>query len=60
MTPAISVSVRLYDQYGNGIRQNAAGDAYQITLTLDGIVTEAGCRQTPIRSWTVSTALQVQ
>ena len=32
----INVSVRLYDQYGNGIRQNAAGDAYYVEM---GIVT---------------------
>ena len=30
----VSVTVRLYDQYGNGIRQNAAGDAYIVTATL--------------------------
>ena len=30
----ISVSVRLFDQYGNGIRQNAAGDAYNVEMTL--------------------------
>ena len=31
----ISVSLRLFDQYGNGIRQNSAGDAYIVTMTLD-------------------------
>ncbi len=31
---SINISVRLYDQYGNGIRQNAAGDAYVVTMTL--------------------------
>ena len=30
----ISVSVRLFDQYGNGIRQNAASDAYDVVMTL--------------------------
>ena len=31
----ISVSLRLFDQYGYGIRQNAAGDAYIVTMSLD-------------------------
>ena len=37
----INASVRLYDQYGNGIRQNAAGDAYYVEM---GIVDTNGCR----------------
>ena len=40
---SISVSVRLYDQYGNGIRQNAAGDAYYVEM---GIVTADGTDDT--------------
>ena len=31
----ISVSLRLFDQYGYGIRQNAAGDAYIVTMDLN-------------------------
>ena len=49
----ISVTLRLFDQYGNGIRQNPAGDAYNVLLSLpvDGHMTDADPdtpdRQTP-------------
>ncbi len=33
---SISVSARLYDQYGAGIRVDENGNAYQIRLTIDG------------------------
>ena len=54
MMSTISVSARLYDQYGAGIRVDENGNAYQITLTIDEERHDTSIRQTPIRTLTVS------
>ena len=48
---SISVSARLFDQYGNGIRVDENGNAYRITLTLaqEGHETDINAVQTGIQ-----------